>query len=63
MQKNEPERLTVKATRDESILSSEDSNSEGDQMKVIYRAVTILRKRINRCKKWVFTGSLEDTEE
>lgn len=60
---NESERVTVKTTRDESILSSEDPCTKGVQMKTIYKAAAMLRKCINRCQKWVFTGRFEDIDE
>ena len=59
---NESERVTIKRTRDEAIQQSEGSNVDlcNDDMKTIFNAAILLRKSINRCKKWVFTGSLDN---
>lgn len=57
---NEPERVTVKETRDNSILSHEDYDSIDTQMKSIYDAAAMLRKCINKWKSWVFTGRFDD---
>ncbi len=52
---NEHELLTVKETRDESILkSSEDAFFKEDEMKTIYHAALTLRKCINKSDKWLF---------
>lgn len=55
--KNEPERVTVKQTRDDSILSSETAYSNDSGMKDVYNAAAVLRKSINKCKNWEFTGT------
>ena len=59
---NESERLTIKVTRDAAIQLSEDKNTTDctEEMKTLYDAAALVRKPINKCKKWVFTGSLED---
>ena len=58
---NEPELLTVKETRDESILkSSEDAFFKENEMKTIYHAALTLRKCINESDKWVFRGCFDD---
>ena len=60
--RNEPERVTIKAVRDESILSKEDISPKDINMTTIYEAAAMLRKSINRCEKWTFNGRLEDIE-
>lgn len=57
---NEPERVTVKETRDDSILSYEEDCSKDTGMKSIYDAAAMLRKCINQCKNWEFTGRFDD---
>ena len=59
---NESERVTIVVTRDAAIQLSEDKNTTDctEEMKTLYDAAALLRKSINKCKKWVFTGSLED---
>lgn len=56
----EPERVTVKRTRDNSILSYEEDESKDTGMKSIYDTAAMLRKCINKCKSWVFTGRFDD---
>jgi len=50
----------VKGTRDNSILSYEEDESKDTGMKSIYDTAAILRKCINKCKSWVFTGQFDD---
>lgn len=59
---NESERVTIKRIRDKAIQLSESSNSDlGDEdIKTIFNAAILLRKSINKCQKWVFTGSFSD---
>ena len=58
---NEAERVTIKKSRDAAIQLSETVNTAcAEEMKILYDAAGILRKSINKCKKWVFTGSLDD---
>ena len=59
---NEPECVTVKETRDNSILSYEEDDSKNIGMKSIYDAAAMLRKCINKCKSWVFTGRYDDVD-
>jgi hypothetical protein len=56
---NEPERLTVKETRDKSISNNKDCSTD-TEMKAIYDAAALLRKRINRSKSWTFTGRFDE---
>ena len=59
---NESERLTIKKTRDAAVQFSEESNLErSEEIKILYDAAAILRKCINKSKKWVFTGCLDST--
>ena len=61
---NEPELLTVKQTRDESILkSSEDAFFKENEMKTIYHAALTLRKCINKSDKWMFRGCFDDVND
>jgi hypothetical protein len=61
---NEPELLTVKETRDESIFkSSEDAFFKDNEMKTIYHAVLTLRNCINKAEKWVFRGCFDDVND
>ena len=60
---NESERLTSKEIRDESIMLLEEAVSKDDSMKAIYDAAAILRKCINKSKKWVFTGRFDDAND
>jgi hypothetical protein len=58
---NEHELLTVKQTRDESILkSSEDAFFKENKMKTIYHSALTLRKCINKSDKWMFRGCFDD---
>lgn len=59
---NEPERVTSKEIRDESILL-EEAFSKDIGMKTIYDAAAMLRKCINKCKKWVFKGRFDDIDD
>lgn len=57
---NETERVSIKKTRDNAIHLSEDAESNcTSNMKTLYDAALLLRKSINKCKKWLFTGSLD----
>ena len=47
---NEPERVTVKGTRDNSILSYEENESKDTAMKSIYDTAAILRKCITNAR-------------
>lgn len=60
---NEPERVTSKEIRDESIALLEEAVSKDTGMKAIYNAAAMLRKCINRSKKWVFKGCFDDSDE
>ena len=58
---NEPERASIKKTRDEAIQLSENMKVDcNEEMKVLFDAAVTLRKVINRSKRWEFTGSFED---
>ena len=57
---NEPERVSIKESRDVAIQLSETVNEDcASNKKTLYDAAVLLRKSINNCTKWVFTGSLE----
>ena len=57
---NESEMDSIKESRDVAIQLSETANEDcTSNMKTLYDAAVLLRKSINNCKKWVFTGSLE----
>lgn len=59
---NESERVSIKKIRDEAIQLSEEVHKDcAEEMKTIFDAACLLRKAINKCKRWVFTGSLEDS--
>ena len=61
--RNEPERVSVKTTRDEAIQLSEDARAKCDEeLKVLFDAAKTLRKAINRSKRWEFTGTLTDID-
>ena len=61
---NESERLTIKKTRDAAVQLSEEVTLErSEEIKILYDAAAILRKCINKSKKWVFTGSLDSTSD
>ena len=58
---NEAERVSKRKTRDAAIQLSEAVKTNGtEEMKILYDAAALLRKSINKCKKWLFTGSLKD---
>ena len=59
---NEPERVTVKATRDEAINLLEERGKEMNvEMHILYKASSILRKAIGKAETWTFTGSFSDS--
>lgn len=62
--RNEPERVSVKETRDEAIQLAEtikvDCNKE---MKTLFDAAMYLRNAINKSKRWEFTGTLGDADD
>ena len=60
---NQPERVTSKEIRDESIALLEEAVSKEIGMKTIYNAAALLRKCINKCKKWVFKGCFDDIDD
>ncbi|EDO37308.1 predicted protein [Nematostella vectensis] len=62
-QVNEPERLTIKETRDNSVISIEKDFFTDAEMKVIYDAAVLLRKRINNSESLIFTGRFDDLGE
>ncbi|KAJ7358932.1 hypothetical protein OS493_020773 [Desmophyllum pertusum] len=58
---NEPDRISIKDTRDAAIQIVEDmKNVCNNQMKGLYDAAATLRKVINKAKGWTFTGTLDD---
>ena len=59
--KNEPERVSVKETRDEAIQLAENMKARCNKdMQVLFDAAAYLRKAINKGKRWEFTGTFED---
>ena len=56
---NESERVTIKETRDAAAKIAEDAKDLRDEMITLYDAALILRKAINKSKRWVFDGSLD----
>lgn len=57
---NEPERVSIKESRDVAIQLSETVNEDStSNTKTLFDAAVLLWKSINNRKKWVFTGSLE----
>ena len=61
---NESERVSVKEARDAAIRLSEESYPKSsEQIKTLYDAAVLLRSCINRCKNWVFTGSLDNISD
>lgn len=60
---NESERVSIKRTRDEAIHLTENTKAKcNEEMKVLFDAAAVLRKAINRSKRWEFTGSLENVD-
>ena len=53
---NEPERVSIKCTRDAAIQLAE--NSTDAVMKALYDAASVLRKAISKAQPWSFSGSL-----
>lgn len=61
--RNEPERVSVKETRDEAIQLAENMKARCNKdMRVLFDAAAYLRKAINKGKRWEFTGTLEDAD-
>ena len=56
---NESEMVTIKETRDFAVQLFEETRDIGDDMKALYDAALLLRKAINKCRKWMSDGSLE----
>lgn len=65
---NQSERVTIKSARDFAVQLSEDCHESKEnvdedceeEMKTLFDAASILRKSINKCKTWQFTGSFND---
>lgn len=62
IRKNESEPVSIKETRDASLLSMEENRSIISEMKNLYEAAAVLR-RINKCKRWKFRGKLDDIND
>lgn len=61
---NEPERVTIKRTKDAAINLLEESDTRLDAtMTVLYNAASLLRKALGKVKKWKFTGTFSDVTE
>ena len=56
---NESDRVTIKETRDAAVKIAEDAKDLRDEMISLYDAALLLRKAINKSKRWVFDGSLD----
>ena len=57
---NKSERVSIKESRDNAIQLSETVNvNTASNVKTLYDAALLLRKSINKCEKWLFTGSLD----
>lgn len=58
---NEAEGITIKETRDEAIQLSVNVKAKcNEETKIMFDANNTLRKVINRCQRWEFTGTLQD---
>lgn len=58
---NESDRVSIKKTRDAAMnLAEKENNDDPEEMKLLFKAALLLRKAINNCKKWEFTGSFEE---
>ena len=56
--------MSVKEARDAAIrLSEEAYPKSSEQIKTLYDAAVLLRSCINRCKNWLFTGSLDNISD
>jgi len=60
----EPERVSIKCTRDSAIQFVEENDTDVNRgMKALYSVVLVLREAINKSKAWGFSGSLTDLNE
>ena len=61
---NESDRVSMKKTRDAAIQLVEDQCDDTDSdIKTLFDAAAILRRSINKCQRWKFTGSFKDLSE
>lgn len=60
---NESDRVTLKDTRDVAVQRSEDEKDLRGKMKSVYDTAMLLRKAINKCKRWEFDVTLELSNE
>ena len=61
---NESERVSIKKTRDQAIQIPKDQTANIDSdMKTLFDAAAVIRNSITKCRKWKFTGSLENLPE
>lgn len=60
---NEPDRVSIKKTRDVAIQLTEEAGDNDSAIRTLYAAASLLRKAMKKCKSWQFTGSLDDTTE
>ena len=61
---NELERASVKKGRDRAIQQTENQDyMKDDEMKTLFDAASLIRKSIRKCKKWIFTGSLDNNTD
>ena len=57
-QKNQPQRISLKAAKDMLLSKAEDNSNSSNDMKTIFAAAKIIRKSILTCSKWDFNGSV-----
>ena len=56
---NEPHRVSMKCTRDAILENIErETDKMNKELSILYQAALVLRKKIMKCKRWVFEGSL-----
>ena len=60
---NEPDRVSIKKTRDVAIQLTEEAGDSDSAIRTLYAAASLLRKTMKKCKSWEFTGSLDDITE
>ena len=61
---NESKRVSMKKTRGSAIQIAEDQEgNKSGEIQTLFDAAKIITKSINKCKKWSFTGSLDNISE
>lgn len=61
--KNQPQRMSLKATRDVIVSNAEDDLDKSCEMSKLFEAAKILRRCILKCDKWEFKGSIGIDEQ